>query len=162
VNLGAEAAASVLARYSGSTRLGPALDSIQRARRRLSQFEAPRTLTHGCLCLRHTKTFDGAVIGVDDWGMASPAGEPLRELGGFAVRVADGRLPEVVAGRTSYAGVVRSFVTSGLERTELPRQLWREVLVLSQLELALEDLDRGDPEGITLLMTAVRALPAER
>jgi len=162
VDLGAGATASVLARYTGSARLAPALDSIQRARRKLAQFEVPLTLTHGCLCMRHMRTDDGAVIGVDDWGLASWAADPLRELGRFAVRVSDGRLPEVIAGRTSYAGLVRSFVTTGLERTELPRHLWREVLVLSQLELALEELERGAPEGITLLMTAVRALPSER
>lgn len=162
VDLGGEATISMVARYSGSSRLAPVLDSIQRARRRLEQFEVPRTLTHGCLCLRHTKTDGSGVIGVDDWGLASGAAEPLRDLGQFAVIVSDVRLPEVIVGRTSLAGAVRKFVSGGLERTALPRQLWRDVLVLTQLELALEALDRGDPEGINLLIAAVRALPAER
>jgi aminoglycoside phosphotransferase (APT) family kinase protein len=102
------------------------------------------------------------VVGVDDWGHASQSGDPLRDLGRFAVRLADRRLAEVVAGRTSYARTVRRLVAAGLERTALPPQLWRDVLVLAQLELAVESLDRGDPSAFSLLLTAVRALPGER
>ncbi|HET6625978.1 MAG TPA: hypothetical protein VFG63_06275 [Nocardioidaceae bacterium] len=160
-DLGDRATTTVMERYAGSPRLAPALASIGRARRNLSEFDVRRTLTHGCLCRRHTRTDHGVLIGVDDWGLGARAGDPLRDLGRVAVGVSAGRLPEVVAGRTSYAGAVRDFVASGLERNAVPRQLWRAVLVLTQLELAVAALDRGEPDGIALLITAVRALPAK-
>ena len=133
-------------------------DNTLRSRcERLADFEVPQTLTHGCLCRRHVIAA-GAVGGVDDWGLGSPAGDPLRDLGRFAVSVADARLPEVLAGRTSFATGIRHFVTSTLGRTPVPRKLWREVLLLTQLELAFEALERGDPHGMARLSRSVRAL----
>jgi hypothetical protein len=41
----------------------------------------------------------------------------------------------------------------------VPPQLWREVLVLSQLELAFEALRRSDPFGMVRLDLAIGALP---
>jgi hypothetical protein len=161
-DLGAVATSTVMARFAGSRRLAPALKTLHRARLRLGQHEIRRSLSHGCLCPRHVMVDGATVTGVDDWGVASAAGDPLRDLGGWAARISEGRLDEVVTGRTVYAVAVRRFVTAGLERAAVPKELWREVLVLSQLELALEALDRGDSDGITELILAVRALPKER
>jgi hypothetical protein len=161
VDLGAAATASVQTRYSGSTRLAPVLGPLRRARRNLAQFEVPRTLSHGCLCPRHIGFADRSVVGVDDWGLAEAAADPLRDLGRFAVEVAGRRLPEVVAGRTSYAVAMRGFVAAGLERNAVPRRLWRDVLVLSQVERAVQALDRGDLDGLAVLVATVHALPAK-
>jgi hypothetical protein len=158
VDLGAEALSAMLGRHERALRLEPALDAIRRARHRLGEYEMPQALSHGCLCPRHVMTDGGSVIGVDDWGMATKASSPLRDLGRFAVRVADARLPEVLAGKTSYAAAMRQFVSAVLDHTPVPRQLWREVLVLAQLELAMESLERADPNGMVLLSRAVRAL----
>ena len=162
VELGLEASTALMSRFTDSARFGPPFLAIHRCRRRVARHEVSRTLTHGCLCPDHLTAEEDVVVGVDDWGHASQAGDPLRDLGRFAVRLADRRLAEVVAGRTSYARTVRRLVAAGLERTGLPPQLWRDVLVLAQLELAVESLDRGDPSAFSLLLTAVRALPGER
>lgn len=162
VDLGAVATQSLLSNHIGSARLEPTLDAIVRARRRLADLEVATTLTHGCLCPRHAMTAGDRVTGVDDWGLGG-TGDPLRDLGRAAVRVAAERLPEVLAGRTSFAGTVRHFVTSGLSLMGLSRQLWREVVILALLELACEAFDRGDPEQLVLLGKATTlAFHAER
>jgi hypothetical protein len=158
-DLGGDATAALLRRYGASARLAPTLDAIRQSRARLAEETVPTTLTHGCLCLRHVCAGDTAVVGVDDWSLGSLASDPLRDLGRFAVQVAGGRLAEVVAGRSSLAAQLRRFVTSGLERVGLPRRLWREVLVMAQLEIALEALDEGDSDGMALLGSTVQALP---
>lgn len=157
--LGQEAVAELLDRYAGPVQLDQLVDSVQRALARLTGFEVPRTLTHGCLCPRHVRSDEDRVTGVDDWGLSAPDSDPLRDLGGFAVRVAGQRLAEVVAGRSRHAGLVRGFVGSGLRRAGLPSALWRHVLVLSQLEHAVRSLERGDQNDIAVLMAAVSALP---
>ena len=161
-DLGEVATSTVMARFAGAARLAPALKTIHQARFSLGQHDIRRSVSHGCLCPRHVMVAGATVTGVDDWSVASTDGDPLRDLGGFAARVSEGRLDEVVTGRTTYAAVVRTFVTGGLERLALPKQLWREVLVLSQLELAVESLDRGDPGGVAELVSVVRALPRQR
>lgn len=157
VTLGARAAQSLRSNHSGAERLEPALASILRARSQLAELEVVTTLTHGCLCPRHAMTTGDTVTGVDDWGTAG-TGDPLRDLGRAAVHIAADRLPEVLTGRTSFAGAVRHFVTSGLALSGVPRLLWREVLVLTQLELAGEAVNRGDPHGPVLLGRAMRML----
>lgn len=158
VDLGGRCVQAVLAQSHPSPLPQPAaVDLVRRARARLAEFELPLTLTHGCLCRRHVVA-TGDVVGVDDWGLGSPAGDPLRDLGRFAVSIADARLPEVLAGRTSFATSIRHFMTSVMKWTPVPRQLWREVLLLSQLELAFEALERGDPHGMARLSRAVRVL----
>ena len=72
------------------------------------------------------------------------------------VGVAGGRLPEVLAGRSTFAAEIRTFLGAVLVHTSVPPQLWREVLVLAQLELATESLERADPNGMHLLSRAVR------
>lgn len=160
VDLGRSRVQAVLAQTPATAMPQPAaVDIVRRARARLAECEVPLTLTHGCLCRRHV-TATGAVMGVDDWGLGSPVGDPLRDLGRFAVSVADARLPEVLTGRTSFATSIRHFMTSALARTPVPRQLWREVLLLTQLELAFEALERGDPHGMARLSRAIRVLQA--
>ncbi|HSE10901.1 MAG TPA: hypothetical protein VLB29_19720 [Nocardioidaceae bacterium] len=160
VDLGRSRVQAVLAQTHGTAMPQPAaVDIVRKARDRLAEYEVPLTLTHGCLCRRHVIATD-AVMGVDDWGLGSPVGDPLRDLGRFAVSLADARLPEVLTGRTSFANNIRHFMTSALGRTPVPRQLWREVLLLAQLELAFEALERGDPHGMARLSRAIRVLQA--
>lgn len=157
LSLGEDAMRLVLAeRYLTSTP-EPALAVLGRARDRLARFDVPQTLTHGCLCPRHVMVSDGTV-GVDDWGLGAPSGDPVREVGHLAVNVADGRLAEVLVGRTSFGTAIRHFMTEAMAHTPVPARLWREVLVLSQLELAIEGLRRGTSYGMVRLSRAVRAL----
>lgn len=161
-DLGGLTAQTVLARHAGSARMAPTLGVIHRASQQVAPLEVPATLSHGCLCLRHVRIQAAAVVGVDDWGLGATAGDPLRDLGRAAVHAAGPRLPEVLVGRTSFAGVVRHFLAAGLEVHGAPRQSWRDVLVLTQLELASEAFDRGHPDGLALLAQAVQAWRAER
>jgi hypothetical protein len=159
VTLGEEAVEVLLGRYAGTTQLEPALELLRATRMRVADFEVRRTLSHGCLCLRHVM-FDGTdVVGVDDWGLASPSGGPLRDVAQFAVRAAGSRLPEVVTGESPYAMAVRHFLASAMVRLDLPRKLWRHVLLLAQLELAIDALERDDHDGMVLMARAVGAVP---
>lgn len=155
VDLGAAELSTVLPPNESTRRLEPVLDAVRRARLRLAEYELPGVLTHGCLCPRHV-TVDGDAVGVDDWGLGGVAGDPLRDLGRFAVSVAGGRLPEVLAGHSAFAAEVRQCVTGVLAHTPVPARLWREVLVLAQLELAVESLEHADPNGMHLLGRSVR------
>lgn len=162
IGLGSDAADTLLARYVGSPQLAPTLGAVHHARQRLGDFEVIRTVTHGCLCPRHVNVADRTVVGVDDWGLGSASAEPLRDLGGFAVRCAGARLPELLAGRTAYAHLLRDFVISGLTPLGLPAACWRDVLLLTHLEHAVGGLERGHLEDMDLLATTVRTLPRQR
>lgn len=161
-DLGGRAADLLLARYCGSRHLASTLGAIHRARGRLGRLEVQRTAVHGCLCPHHVYIRDGVVSGVDDWGLGAPCGEPLRDLGGFAIRQAAARLPDVVAERTPQAYLLRDFVGAGLEALGLPAACWRDVLVLAQAEYAVYALDRGQVDQIRLLAAAVNALQHEQ
>lgn len=156
--LGAQALSDFLARYGGWTRLRLAPLQLQAARDRLAAFPVPRTLVHGCLCPRHVRFGATRVVGVDDWSLASTEGNPLSDLGAFAARLAGHQLPEVVAGTTPAAGLYRQFIGMGLSRLGLPRSLWRDVLLLSQFEIAAWALERGEPEQMTLLVALLGGL----
>jgi hypothetical protein len=161
VALGRDAVDQLLARYLGSRQLAPALGAVYRARRRVEGLRIRRTATHGCLCTRHVRVRDGAVIGVDDWGLANPNGEPLRDLGGFAVRIAGPLLPEVIADETERAYVASDFVRAGLVAAGAPPDRWRDVLVLTQAERAVASLEHGQTDQIGLLATATSAVPPD-
>ena len=159
--LGGRAADLLLARYVGSRHLAATLGAIHRARGRIGRLDVRRTAVHGCLCPQHTYVRDGEVTGVDDWGLGAPSGEPLRDLGGFAVRHAASALPDVVAERTGQGLLLRDFVQCGLRILGLPADCWRDVLILAQAEYAVDALQHGQVDEIRLLAAAVNALPYE-
>ncbi len=161
VDLGESATESTLTPYAGLARISSTFGQVREARDRLGQVEVARTITHGCLCPRHVRIEGSAVVGVDDWSLASLTGDPTRDIGICAVRVADSRLPEVMLGRSAYAANMRRFVTAGLSEIGVPRRLWRDVLLLAQLELALDSLSRGDPHGVSLLHETAQATPPD-
>jgi hypothetical protein len=158
VSLGEEAVRIVAGPGLRSGPSDPALEVLRRARERVAGFDVRRTLTHGCLCFRHVVIAGGSVVGVDDWGRGDRAGDPLRDLGRLAINVAGDRLPEVLAGRTSFAASVRQLMGEAMAHAKVSARLWREVLALSQLELAVEARLHGDPYGMVRLSHAVRAL----
>jgi hypothetical protein len=159
VDLGRDAAGTLYARYAGSAPLAPALGAVHAARDRLAGLEIRRTISHGHLSPRLVSVLDGAVVGVDDWGSGAVCGDPLRDLGGYAVRGAGPRLCEVVAGRTAYARAVRDFIGAGLDTLGLPATHWRDVALLTQAERAVRHLERGSSGQVEVLARAVAALP---
>lgn len=159
VTLGRRAIDVLIGRYAGTAQLEKALELLRATRARLDELEVATTLTHGCLCRRHVMFERDRVVGVDDWGLASPDGDPLRDLGEFAVRISGSRLPEVLTGTSPVAIPVRQLVSNSLGRLGLPRSVWRHVLLLTQLELSISALERDDHEEMMLLIRAVQALP---
>jgi hypothetical protein len=118
----------------------------------LSSFSTPRTAVHGDFWFGNLLVDGpGRVTGVVDWEHASPRGEPLRDLGRFAVsyslyldrhtpagrRVsghrqlrADHVCAGIAYGLTGagwYPRLVRGFLTAGLARLGLPETLWYAV-----------------------------------
>lgn len=159
VSLGRSAIEVLIGRYAGTAQLESALELLRSTRARLDELEVAETLTHGCLCLRHVMFEQNRVVGVDDWGLGSPAGDPLRDLGEFAVRLAGPRLPEVLTGTSPFAVPLRQLVANMLGRLGLPRSIWRHVLLLAQLELTIGALERDDHDEMLLLIRSVQALP---
>jgi hypothetical protein len=161
VDLGRQAADELLARCVGLRRLSPALGAVHHARLRIGRLQCRRTAMHGCLCPRHVQVRDGAVTGVDDWGRAGFGGEPLRDLGSYAVRSAGPRLADAVADRSEATHPLRDFVRAGLTGAGLPADGWRDVLVLAQVERAVDDLEHGRVDEIGRLAAMVDALPPD-
>jgi hypothetical protein len=159
VTLGRSAIEVLIGRYAGTAQLANALELLRATRARLDDLEVPGTLTHGCLCPRHIMFEQDQVVGVDDWGLGSPDGDPLRDLGEYTVRLAGTRLPEVLTGTSPFAVPLRQLVANGLGRLGLPRSIWRHVLLLAQLELTISALEQGNHDEMLLLVRSVEALP---
>lgn len=162
VDLGADGAEWLGKQYLDSGPFSSCLATIHQAEARLRGLEAHRATVHGCLCPRHVFTCGSQVTGVDDWGLASTRSDPLRDVTGFAVRLAGPRLVEVLGGRTSFARSLRGFVAAGLERAALPAGLWRESLVLARLDCVPAAAARGETDPTGLVLTLARALPQGR
>ncbi len=132
-----------------AARVAERVDGVHRM---LSSFSTPRTAVHGDFWFGNLLVDGpGRVTGVVDWEHASPRGEPLRDLGRFAVsyslyldrhtpagRRVSGhrqlRADHVCAGVTYgltgigwYPRLVRSFLVAGLARLGLPETLWYAV-----------------------------------
>ena len=127
---------------------------IEAVHRLLSSFTTPRTAGHGDfwfgnLLVDHPGT--GAVTGVVDWECATTRGEPLRDLGRFAISYSTyldrhTRVGHRVAGHPHlraehdctgivyaltgsgwYPRLVHTFLATGLLRLGLPEELWYAV-----------------------------------
>jgi hypothetical protein len=159
VQLGRGPVDLLLGRYRGAATVRPAIGVLVRARQRIAEVEVTSTVTHGCLSPRHLHQPCHGPLGVDDWGLGSSCSDPLRDLGRVAVDLSAGQLPEVIAGRSTLANAFRRAVCLGLEALSVPPRLWRDVLLLSQLEAAVAELARGEPRRLAVLQQAVLALP---
>ena len=144
------------------SRMGAGLDGIIRAQRLMSVHDVRRSAVHGCLCPRHVSVSGDRMVAVDDWGMATTDGDPLVDLGGFAVRLAGDRLGEVLDGRTTFARTLRSFVTAGLTRLGIPGRLWRELLLLAQVDRAHYAAGRSDADPSLLITNLARDVRVAR
>ncbi len=106
-----------------------------------------------------SRSSHGRVVAVEDWGLGSLGSDPLIDLGGFAVRFAGNRLEDALGGRSAFGKAVRRFVTTGLDRAGLPPRMWRELLMLAQLDRAHRAATRGDADPSLLISMLVRVLP---
>lgn len=160
--VGAAGARWLVDLYPPISRTAIGLDDLLRAQRYLGSQLVPRTAVHGCLCTQHVQVSHGRVVAVEDWGLGSLGSDPLIDLGGFAVRYAGNRLEDALGGRSAFGKAVRRFVTAGLDRAGLPPRMWRELLMLAQLDRAQRAATRGDADPSLLISMLVRVLPDQR
>lgn len=157
--LGLAAVDDLVARYAGATDFAGTLGSVHRARARLAAYDLPRTVGHGCLCPEHVFASDGVVTGVDDWSGSEIQADPLRDLGGWVVRSVGSALGDVIAVRNTAARTMRDFLVEGLRTWNIPPTRWRDLLLLTQAEIAVDGLRNGDSAAMDLLTKITRALP---
>jgi len=160
--LGLAAADDLVARYAGATDFAGTLGAVHRAQSRLAAFVLPRTVGHGCLCPEHVFASDGVVTGVDDWSGSEIQADPLRDLGGWVVRSVGSALADVITVRNAVARTMRDFLMEGLRTWDIPTTRWRDLLLLTQAEIAVEGLRHGDSAAMDLLTKISRVLPRER
>lgn len=154
-------------------------DRVERVHDLLGQQRTPRTAVHGDFWFGNLlvdRPGTGRVTGVVDWEKACTRGEPLRDLGRFAVcysthldrNTAPGRRvtghwrlradhdgAAVAYGLTGtgwYPRLVRSFLMAGLARLGLPEALWYAVGWAGLADAAATEDDAGQA------WRAVRAL----
>ena len=160
--VGAAGARWLVDLYPPISRTAVGLDDLLRAQRSLGSQLVARTAVHGCLCPRHVQVSHGRVVAVEDWGLGSLGSDPLIDLGGFAVRFAGNRLADALAGRSAFGKAVRQFVSTGLDQVGLSPRMWRELLMLAQLDRAHRAATRGDADPSLLISMLVRVLPDQR
>jgi hypothetical protein len=160
--VGLAAADDLVARYAGATDFAGTLGAVHRARTRLAAFVVPRTVGHGCLCPEHVFASGGVVTGVDDWSGSEIQADPLRDLGGWVVRSVGSALADVITVRNTLARTMRDFLMEGLRTWDIPATRWRDLILLTQAEIAVEGLRHGDAAAMDLLTKISRVLPRER
>lgn len=160
--LGRTALEALVGRARDASRLEHLVLPLMDARQRLSAVVVRSAATHGCLCPRHVYADGERVVEVDDWGLGSTGSDPLRDVGRYFVAAARDDLPRVLDGSSPEAGTVREAVGRALEALTVPPSLWRDVLLLAELELAAERSARGDRSGVVLLRRSAEAMPILR
>ena len=145
-------------------------DRIERTHALLAAHTAPRSAVHGDFWFGNLlvdQPGTGRVTGVVDWEGATTRGEPLRDLGRFAITYSahlDRRTPAglrvpghwrlradhdgaaVVYGLSGtgwYPRLVRSFLTEGLRRLGLPEELWYAVAWAALADMAAAEPDHS-------------------
>jgi hypothetical protein len=139
------------------------LDRARRVHEVLARHEGPRTAVHGSYCadqvLVDPRT--AQVSGVLGWRRATIRGEPLVDVGRFAVtHPPHGGPPSlpgatVLAGRGSRAEQGRRFIREALVRLGLPESLWHPVAWAATASLLAEasaDHDRRRAVPLTRLL----------
>jgi hypothetical protein len=160
--VGAAGARWLVDLYPPTSRTAVGLDDLLRAQRSLGSQLVQRTAVHGCLCPRHVEVAHGRVVAVEDWGLGSLSSDPLIDLGSYAVRYAGNRLGDALTGRSVFGKAVRGFVSTGLVRAGLPPRMWRDLLMLAQLDRAHRAATRGDADPALLISMLVRVLPDQQ
>ena len=140
-------------------------DRVRGVQELLARYEAPRSAVHGDF--RATRIlFDvrrTEVSGVLGWRRAATRGEPLVDVGRFAVthtahqgwgRAVPGAT--VLAGRGRHADRARRFIRDGLTRLGLPETLWYPVVWAAAASL-LAELDGDDQPGRAAGLTRLLA-----
>jgi hypothetical protein len=143
-------------------------DRARRVQELLAAHEAPRSAVHGSFradqVLVDTQT--STVSGVLGWRRAATRGEPLTDLGSFAVTHPGHPGPRgAVAGATVLTGTgpwaqdLRRFLGDGLVRLGLPRSLWRPVAwAATAVQLAESDTAR-EPRRAALTIRLLATSP---
>lgn len=144
-------------------------DRAHRTQELLARHEAPRSAVHGNFRASHVLVDDeGAqVSGVLGWRRAATRGEPLTDIGRFAVtHPGHGPVRQALPGTTLLSGrgvpaeQTRRFVEEGLARLGLPPALWYAVAWAATASL-LTEADVAVDQRRAALVTRMLAHSAE-
>jgi hypothetical protein len=150
-DLGAAAVDALLTRHSSEAERAGILDRLCVARARVSRVRVPQTMSHGALSPDRVTVTQDRVTGVDDWGRGTIAGDPLRDLAGFAVACADLRMDFLLSSRRSVATALRAGIRRGLTALGVDTQLGGELLLLAVAEHAAATDERRRQAGLEAL-----------
>jgi hypothetical protein len=148
---GAAAVDALLTRHSSDADRTGVLDRLCVARARLSRVRVPQTIGHGALTPDRVTVTQDRVSAVDDWGCGTIAGDPLRDLAGFALACADLRMDYLLRSRRSVATALRAGIRRGLTALGVDTQLAGEVLLLAIAEQAAATDERRRQAGLEAL-----------
>jgi Phosphotransferase enzyme family len=148
-------------RFRDDEQLAPTVEILSKLNARLGQHSVPQAAVHGDLWCGNVLVADRRVSGVVDWELGAGEGNPLRDLGRFAITYAlyldrhtkssksvsghpglraDGwgaGVRYAVEGDGWFCGLFRSFIRSGLVRLGAPNLDWRDVVQAGLLEIAV-------------------------
>lgn len=150
----------IATRWPGDERAALLAEQLGPVAARLESARTPRTVVHGDFWAGNLLLTSGAVTGVVDWAAGELAGEPLRDVARFVLSYSlyldrhtrPGRpvaghpglraegwgaaIQYAISGPGWFGVLVRSFVTSALDRLGAPTELWRDVLLAGLGEVA--------------------------
>lgn len=144
-------------------------DRARRVQVRLGRYDSPRSAIHGNFQAPQVLVDDRVVgvSGVIGWGRAATRGEPLVDVGRFAVtheshRSVGRMVPgaAMLTGRGSHGAEARRFVQAGLVRLGLPDDLWYPVAWAAAAALLAEmDPQGGEPHRAAALARLLARSP---
>lgn len=152
----------------GDHPLSTVAERARSAQELLLRHQAPRSAVHGDFRPAHllVDVPTAGVSGVLGWKRATPRGEPLVDLGRFAVtqmghrstaRAVPGAV--VLDGRGSHAEETRRFVRDGLSRLGLPEGLWYAVAWAATATLLAESHGYLEPRRAAAIARLLARTP---
>jgi hypothetical protein len=138
VDLGREAVETLMSQSISDPVVSRVLEPVARSWDRLDGLRVPPAVTHGSLSMEKITVEGGRVVGVEDWGCATLAGDPVRDLAGFAVACAGLDLGTLLNGRNAVPSTLRRGVRAGLRSVGVDPRLYADVLVLALAEWAAD------------------------
>ena len=134
------------------------LEPVMRSRDRLEDFQVRPVISHGSLSTQRISMEAGRVVGVEDWACATLAGDPVRDLVGFAVACAGLNLGSLLNGRSAVPSTLRRGVRAGLRSLDVDPRLYADALVLAVAEWAAEPSPARRYAGLAALLSCTPAI----
>jgi hypothetical protein len=158
IDLGREAVETLTAQSMSDPVVARVLELVACSRDRLEGLQVRPAVTHGSLSMEKITVEGGRVAGVEDWACATLAGDPVRDLAGFAVACAALNLASLLTGRNAVPSTLRRGVRAGLRSLGVDPRLYADVLVLAVAEWAAEPALPRRHAGLVALLSCTPAI----